>query len=231
MGWQHLLLVPQSAPHAPRVSLCRVTKSVNRVPVAPSAHSAPLSAQSGAVLRECSSNCLHSMLTRKVQPRIKANSSEACQDCPAGKYSATSGLESEDLCIPCAPGKAHVANITGANASTFCEECPVGKFQDEPGRIRCKTPRDASFYADATGTTEVRIPEGAVLNCTHNAGRGVACKPKTCSAGTAATRSAAGCEKCPAGQSSPRGSTTCNPCEVGKFAAAGQPSCLMPQRP
>ena len=153
----------------------------------------------------------------KYSPRTRQTSSETCKLCSPGKYSAAAGLGAEDLCTPCAPGKVQLLNISGANSVTACVSVPP-KFQDEPGQIRCKDPQDTSFYADATGTTQIRIPEGAVLNCTQAAtGRGVACNPETCPAGTAATSNTSSCAVCPAGWSSPRGSTACQPCEVGKL--------------
>ena len=57
-----------------------------------------------------------------------STNSNACDDCPAGKYVDTLGSDDSTDCIACLAGK--YVSTSGSSSSAACDDCPAGKYAD-----------------------------------------------------------------------------------------------------
>jgi hypothetical protein len=58
---------------------------------------------------------------------------DTCENCPAGTWSAATGINQDYHCVDCAVGK--FSTLTGMALELACTDCPSGRYQDELAAI------------------------------------------------------------------------------------------------
>ena len=145
----------------------------------------------------------------------------ACAECPAGKYSTSSGAT---LCTLCLAGRHY--NWGGYTGTTVpadsCKQCPSGKFA-EAGADACSRCPPGRAGAATAGSTSVSVcdlcPAGKY---SPGASQWAACGE--CYTGQYSSSSgAAWCDPCAAGHYSPStGAVSCIACAAGQYSTSTQ---------
>ena len=80
--------------------------------------------------------------------------SAACVPCPFATYSAAQGIDAEDKCIECAPGKRGREGMAGgaSNEAAGCEDCSIGEYTNKLGQTSCTT-CESGMVTNGTGQT------------------------------------------------------------------------------
>ena len=131
-----------------------------------------------------------------------------CDDCPRGRYSASSGLQTAAECTNCTIGR--WSNVTGAVSRTQCTLCETGKYGDSGGAsdplLACKDCVLGLEYTDQRGQ--------------------LSCLPTSCGPGTWGKSPArdmpAACSPCAIGRVSPASGLSaaeqCSECPSGTYS-------------
>jgi surface protein len=178
------------------------------------------------------SSCVYTLM-RCPAGTYAIMSTQACNNCPVGKYSEQEGKTSAEHCKACAVGKYNTK--TGQNAQSACEDCESGKTSNNnndacldcaAGKYSDGTCKDCSagqFSERAKGSCELcgvsQYSTFGASICDYTA--------TTCPAGTYANSTAA-CEPCPGGKYKNQIGQTCIDCKSGTFSSAGQAHCNPP---
>ena len=165
---------------------------------------------------------------------VGATNFDTCKLCPAGKFSASKGLNSIYSCNDCAPGK--FSNVAGATSENTCQVCQSGLYSSSFGSFSCVScpkhlrpnnetkascePCLGGTYLDQTNFVCINCPAG------HFCVEGVS-KPTKCNKGEIASKGADSCTKCEFGKyNDEMGQNTCKICQSGKYQdLTGQSSC------
>ena len=147
-----------------------------------------------------------------------------CQNCGAGKYSATEGNSAESGCIPCAAGTFSI--VFGANDSDVCQDCGPGKYAESAGNddesdcIMC----GAGKFSNATGadnSTSCQDCDPGKFSAAQGNDAETACVP--CASGKYSVHPGAteegACVLCETGKyASTEGNWVCQPCQTGTYS-------------
>ena len=129
----------------------------------------------------------------KYSSKLGATSSAMCLDCPAAKFSSTSGSSScvtceagtftsyagSSFCTGCAPGTYSISSE--ANSSLACSSCQVGFFSNFSGLSSCKSCL-AGKYSSSMGSTLCFGCPGGKYSSQDRGVSSAVCS--TCTAGT-----------------------------------------------
>lgn len=147
---------------------------------------------------------------------VRLNETKACRICPAGTFSAASGVESASGCNRCPPGTFSAS--TGNKHPNNCSECPQDMFNEDAMQSACKSCRTGMFTDGRKGQTVCSVcVAGKQMRGLLVGNRAcVACAP-----GNVSTSPGTNCSRCDTGTFSNPARTKCLPCPKGTWGGGG----------